>query len=114
MNKFKENKDAIILLYGTSTSGKTTICKELLKLINPLKIDGTDIAFKRLEEHTFDKIHNYLNDNKNQFLDYSYVKNIFTETEIYNGISNEKVNIKDKEIPFMLDLTMIKFTIQTY
>lgn len=104
MNKFKENKGAIILLYGASTSGKTTICKELLKFINPLKIDSTDIAFKRLEEHTFDKIYNYLNDNKNQFPDHSYVKNIFTETEIYNGISNEQVNIKGKEIPFMFDL----------
>lgn len=104
MNKFKENKGAIILLYGTSTSGKTTICKELSKFINHLKVDSTDIAFKRLEEQTFDKIHNYFNDNKNQFPDYSYVKTIFTEAEIYNGISNERVKINDKEISLMFDL----------
>lgn len=94
----------IILLYGSSTSGKTTICASLKKLIHNLKIDGTDSAFKRLEADDSDSILNFLSEHKDQFPNLSQMQNIFTIAEICKGISNESIKISNKEIPLLFDL----------
>lgn len=65
----KKNSAIIVFLSGTSTSGKTTICKILKNLISDLKIDGTDYAYERLEGHNFEKTFKYFNENKNKFPD---------------------------------------------
>jgi energy-coupling factor transporter ATP-binding protein EcfA2 len=103
LNSQKSNA-IIILLYGTSTSGKTTICQSLKKLISDLKVDGTDSAFKRLEEHNYEEIFNYINNNKDQFPDLEHMYHLFTGNEIFNGILNERVNVNNKEVLLMLDL----------
>lgn len=94
----------IILLYGSSTSGKTTICASLKKLIHNLKIDGTDSAFKRLEADDYDSILNFLSEHKDQFSNLSQMQNIFTIPEICKGISNEAIKIRNKDIPLLFDL----------
>jgi hypothetical protein len=94
----------IILLYGSSTSGKTTICASLKKLIHNLKIDGTDSAFKRLEADDSDRILNFLSVHQDQLSNLSQMQNIFTRAEICKGISNEAINIGNKEISLLFDL----------
>ena len=93
----------IIFLYGTSTSGKTTICKALKNLISDLKIDWTDSAYKRLEGHNFEKIFKYFNENKNQFPDIKDLHATFTIDEICNGILDKQVNINNRNVALTLD-----------
>lgn len=94
----------IILLYGTSTSGKTTICESLQKLIENLKIDSTDSAFKRLNVNDFSGILNYIAEHKDQFIYLSQVQSRFTDIDICNGILDEKINISNNEVPLLFDL----------
>ena len=101
--RLNHSKSVIILLYGTSTSGKTTICKNLQNLNSSLKIEGTDSAFKRLEEHNFEKILEYINHNKDEFPNLVHVQHIFTANEICNGILNEQVNVNNRKILLMFD-----------
>ncbi len=67
----------IILIYETSASGKTTIYQNLQKLINPMQIDSTDSAFKRLELNDFNHILQYISANNDQFSHLSQVQDIF-------------------------------------
>ncbi|WP_238148931.1 hypothetical protein [Legionella pneumophila] len=102
--KLSEKSPAIIIfLYGTSTSGKTTICKVLKNLISDLKIDGTDSAYERLEGHNFEKIFKYFNENKNQFPDLENLQATFTVDEICNGILGKQVDINNKKVALMFD-----------
>lgn len=100
---------AIIFLYGTSTSGKSTICKNLQNLISNLKVDSTDSAFKKFDEHNFEKALQYLNDNKKNFSNIKHLLDIFTITDICNGILNGHININNREVLFMFDLDESKF-----
>jgi hypothetical protein len=102
--KLSEKSPAIIIfLYGTSTSGKTTICKVLKNLISDLKIDGTDSAYERLEGHNFEKILKYFNENKNQFPDIKDLHATFTVDEICNGILGKQVDINNRKVALTLD-----------
>ncbi|MDF1683129.1 MAG: hypothetical protein P1U36_00585 [Legionellaceae bacterium] len=99
----EKNPAIIIFLYGTSTSGKTTICNVLKNLISDLKIDGTDAAYERLEGHNFEKIFKYFNENKNQFPDLTDLHAIFTVDEICHGILDKQVDINNRKIALTLD-----------
>ncbi|MDF1758340.1 MAG: hypothetical protein P1U74_08600 [Legionellaceae bacterium] len=108
--KLSEKSPAIIIfLYGTSTSGKTTICKALKNLISDLKIDGTDSAYERLEGHNFEKIFKYFNENKNQFPDIKDLQTTFTVDEICNGILGKQIDINNKKVALTLDLDKSTF-----
>ncbi|MDF1684951.1 MAG: hypothetical protein P1U36_09910 [Legionellaceae bacterium] len=99
----EKNPAVIIFLYGTSTSGKTTICNVLKNLISDLKIDGTDSAYERLEGHNFEKVFKYFSENKNQFSDMKDLHATFTIDEICNGILDKQVNINNRKVALALD-----------
>lgn len=92
----------IILLYGTSTSGKTTICTNIQKHCNPVKVEGTDSAFKRLEDPNNQKLIELIKRNKD-FLLLNKGKKIFSESEILNGVINEKIDIEHQKLSLMFD-----------
>lgn len=98
-----QNPAIIIFLYGTSTSGKTTICKNLKNLISNLKVDGTDSAYERLEGHDFEKILNYFNENKNQFPDLENLRTTFDDNEICNGILGKQIDVNNTKVALQLD-----------
>lgn len=102
--KLSEKIPAIIIfLYGTSTSGKTTLCKVLKNLISDLKIDGTDSAYERLGGHNFEKFFKYFNENKNQFPNIEELQATFTIEEIYNGILDKQIELNNKKLALILD-----------
>lgn len=107
VKKESQSNAIIILLYGASSSGKTTICQKLRNLNSDLIIDGTDLANERLKEQHFEKIRIYINENKTEFANLEYAQAIFTTTEICFIILNEKVNIHDIEVSLMFDFDTI-------
>lgn len=100
-NYLKQKGDSLIniapittLIVGKNNSGKTTIIKVLEKLIIDNKFEANDFNFKYLRE----KLGEYQNDYKNQFLS---VEPPFLEFTLTIGIEQNSTDLVTNLVPFM-------------
>lgn len=104
-------KASIILLYGTSTAGKTTICKELQKQDSeksPLDrlhwvIDGQDLALDRMIEAATQFCINEIKKSKDSQPIFDEVQKVFTDVNIAKAIFFSNIMLGDQELSFMKD-----------
>lgn len=88
-------KATIVLLYGSSTAGKTTICKKLQEegetLGLPWVVDGTDLAFERLG---LDDLNEILDDHFSKVMagdDFEEARKVLTVEEIVQAVDTKKI-----------------------